>query len=193
VYDAIVLSERDVTPDPLQAAPLVAAAYFARGMTPDDERLARRLRFAGIDVDIRSLVEQAAYDARSIADIAIERILAHSDREALARLAPETLAVPSGRSHRLEYHDDGTVSVSVKLQELFGLAETPVIGPRREPVLLRLLAPNGRPVQTTRDLRSFWQRTYPDVRKELRGRYPKHPWPDDPWTAAPTARPKRRS
>ena len=83
-------------------------------------------------------------------------------------------------------------SASVKLQELFGLADTPRIGPRREPVQLALLAPNGRPVQITRDLRSFWDRTYPEVRKELRGRYPKHPWPEDPWTAPPTARAKRK-
>ena len=64
---------------------------------------------------------------------------------------------------------------AVKLQELFGLAETPRVGPRREPVVFELLAPNGRPVQTTRDLRSFWERTYPEVRKELRGRYPQPP------------------
>ena len=84
------------------------------------------------------------------------------------------------------------MSAAVKLQELFGLADTPRVGPRREPVLLALLAPNGRPVQMTRDLRSFWERTYPEVRKELRGRYPRHPWPDDPWTAPPTARTTRR-
>ena len=94
---------------------------------------------------------------------------------------------------RLEYNEDGTVSASVKLQEVFGLAETPRIGPRREPVLLALTAPNGRPVQLTRDLRSFWDRTYPEVRKELRGRYPRHPWPEDPWSAQPTARAKKRS
>jgi ATP-dependent helicase HrpB len=84
------------------------------------------------------------------------------------------------------------VSASVKLQELFGLAETPRVGPRAVPVRLHLLAPNGRPVQTTTDLRSFWDRTYPEVRRELRGRYPKHPWPEDPWTAAPTARTRQR-
>jgi ATP-dependent helicase HrpB len=98
----------------------------------------------------------------------------------LDRLAPETLGLPSGRRVRLVYRDDGAVVASIKLQELFGVVETPRLGPRREPVLLELLAPNGRPVQTTRDLRSFWQRTYPEVRRELRGRYPKHRWPEDP-------------
>src|SRR4029453_17995819 len=88
---------------------------------------------------------------------------------------------------------DGSVSASVKLQELFGLAETPRIGPRREPVLLALLAPNSRPVQMTRDLRSFWNRTYPEVRKELRGRYPRHPWPEDPWNAPATHRTNKKN
>jgi len=97
-----------------------------------------------------------------------------------------------GRAARLEYHDDGSVTAAVKLQELFGLADAPQIGPRREAVTLELLAPNGRPVQTTRDLRSFWERTYPEVRKELRGRYPRHPWPDDPWNAIATHRAKPR-
>jgi ATP-dependent helicase HrpB len=92
----------------------------------------------------------------------------------------------------LTYADDGSVSASVKLQEMFGLAESPRIGPNRMPVTLHLLAPNGRPVQTTRDLRSFWERTSPEVRKELRGRYPKHPWPEDPWKAPPTHRTARR-
>jgi len=111
----------------------------------------------------------------------------------LDRDAPETLAIPSGRTARLEYNDDGTVSAAVKLQELFGLGETPRIGRRKEPVVLALLAPNGRPVQITRDLRSFWNNTYPEVRKELRARYPKHPWPEDPWSAQPTHRTRRRT
>ena len=72
------------------------------------------------------------------------------------------------------------MALAVKLQELFGQEETPRIGARQEPVLLLLLAPNGRPVQSTRDLRGFWIRTYPEVRKELRGRYPKHAWPLTP-------------
>ena len=96
--------------------------------------------------------------------------------------------LPSGRTAALDYREDGSVVAAVKLQELFGLAETPRIGPRQVPVVFELLAPNGRPVQTTRDLRGFWERTYPEVRKELRGRYPRHPWPEDPWTAEPTHR-----
>jgi ATP-dependent helicase HrpB len=107
-------------------------------------------------------------------------------------LAPERVTVPSGRTAPLRYEPDGGVTASAKLQELFGLAETPRVGPRQVPVTFELLAPNGRPVQTTKDLRSFWNTTYQQVRKELRGRYPKHPWPEDPWTAPPTARAKRR-
>jgi len=102
------------------------------------------------------------------------------------------LPVPSGRKTRLQYQEDGSVVAAVKLQELFGLAESPRLGPRRQPVVFELLAPNGRPVQTTRDLRSFWDTTYQEVRKELRGRYPRHPWPEDPWTAPPTVRTKPR-
>ena len=94
---------------------------------------------------------------------------------------------------KISYGDNDGVSVAVKLQELFGLAETPRIGPAKTPITFHLLAPNGRPVQTTQDLRSFWERTYPEVRKELRGRYPKHPWPDDPWNATPTHRAKPRA
>ena len=93
----------------------------------------------------------------------------------------------------LEYRLDGTVHGAAKLQELFGLAETPLLGPNRIPLTLSLLAPNGRSVQVTRDLRSFWDRTYAEVRKELRARYPKHPWPEDPWTAEPTHRTTRRA
>jgi ATP-dependent helicase HrpB len=93
----------------------------------------------------------------------------------------------------IDYASDGSASVSVKLQELFGLAETPRIGRNRTPITFHLLAPNQRPVQTTQDLKSFWERTYPEVRKELRGRYPRHPWPDDPWNAPATHRTKRSS
>jgi ATP-dependent helicase HrpB len=113
-------------------------------------------------------------------DINLADALTWEVRTALDVEAPDRLRLPSGRTVRLEYRDDGGVMASVKLQELFGVRETPVIGARQEPLLLALLAPNGRPVQLTRDLRGFWERTYPEVRKELRGRYPKHKWPEKP-------------
>jgi ATP-dependent helicase HrpB len=190
-YGAIILAERPSTPDAETAGALLRDAYLARGLTGEDEQLARRLAFADLDLGPDSLVTRAVQGATSLAEIDLASALTWDEKQALERLAPPRLAVPSGRTHPLDYQAGGEVSASVKLQELFGLAETPRIGVRQEPVLLLLLAPNGRPVQTTRDLRSFWETTYPEVRKELRGRYPKHPWPEDPWTAPPTARTTR--
>ena len=83
--------------------------------------------------------------------------------------------------------------MAVKLQELFGLADTPTIAQGRQPLQLHLLSPAGRPMQVTRDLRSFWDNGYPEVKKELKGRYPKHPWPDDPWSAVATRFTKKRA
>jgi ATP-dependent helicase HrpB len=134
----------------------------------------------------------AAIGRRALDELALSPAIGWDLQQRLDRLAPDRIPVPSGRTARVEYQADGTASVSVKLQELFGLTDTPRLGPRQEPLLLVLLAPNGRPVQTTRDLGSFWARTYPEVRRELRGRYPRHPWPEDPWTAQPTARTTRR-
>jgi ATP-dependent helicase HrpB len=108
------------------------------------------------------------------------------------RLAPEAIGVPSGSRIRLEYSESGPPVLAVRLQELFGLAETPRIAKGRIPVVLHILGPNYRPVQVTQDLSSFWNTTYDRVRKELRGRYPKHSWPEDPWTAPPTRGARRR-
>ncbi|WP_019586829.1 ATP-dependent helicase HrpB [Deinococcus apachensis] len=111
----------------------------------------------------------------------------------LDELAPTHLTVPSGSRVRLQYALDGSPPIlAVKLQELFGLAQTPTVNGGRTPVLLHLLSPAGRPVQVTQDLRSFWNSSYFEVRKDLRGRYPKHPWPDDPWSHAPTRQVKKR-
>ncbi len=191
-YDALVLAERSVPVDPEIAAGLLADTWLERGPREADEQLIRRLRFAGREADLASLVRAAAYGARSLDEVKIAGALAPDVARDLDRDAPESIPVPSGRHVRLDYNEDGTVSASVKLQELFGLTDTPRVGRRKEPVLLSLLAPNGRPVQLTRDLRSFWDRTYPEVRKELRGRYPRHSWPEDPWTAPPTARAKKK-
>jgi ATP-dependent helicase HrpB len=128
---------------------------------------------------------------------ALSAMLDFDQRRALDAHAPEELKVPSGMMRRLEYgaRDDepGAPPVlAVKLQELFGLADTPRVGDGRVPVMLHLLSPAGRPIQVTQDLAGFWNRTYPEVKKELKGRYPKHPWPEDPWTATATHRAKPR-
>jgi ATP-dependent helicase HrpB len=191
-YDALTLAERPAAADPREIARLLVGAYLSKPPADADEQLLRRARFAGLDIDARTLAERAAQGIRSLRELDPARGLTGNERKQLDLLAPLTIAVPSGRDARLEYQADGSVTAAVKLQELFGLADTPRVGPRRDTVLLSLLAPNGRPVQVTRDLRSFWERTYPDVRKELRGRYPKHPWPEDPWSAPPTARTTRR-
>ena len=179
-YGAVVLSERIVPPSEDTAASLLAQVYLGRRLGADDQQLLRRLKFAGIDVDVPGLVRAAAYGKRSLDDIRIGDALGWEQRSQLERDAPARLPLPSGRSAPLEYREDGSVVAPVRLQEMFGVLETPKIGARQEPVLLALLAPNGRPVQLTRDLRSFWERTYPEVRKELRGRYPKHKWPEKP-------------
>lgn len=106
--------------------------------------------------------------------------------------APAALVVPSTSRIRLDYAAGGLPVLAVKLQELFGLADTPRIAEGRVQVLLHLLSPAGRPVQITRDLRNFWNSVYPEVKKDLKGRYPRHPWPDDPWNAPPTMRTKPR-
>jgi len=110
----------------------------------------------------------------------------------LDRLAPSHIIVPSGSTLPIDY-DAGEVPVlAVRLQELFGARDTPAIIGGRVPLLLHLLSPAGRPLQVTRDLGGFWTGSYPAVRSEMRGRYPKHPWPEDPTTAPPTARAKPR-
>jgi ATP-dependent helicase HrpB len=114
-------------------------------------------------------------------------LLTHKQQQQLKQLAPTHIDVPSGSHIRLEYSVDGSPPVlAVKLQEMFGLADTPAVNEGRNKVMLHLLSPAQRPIQVTQDLRSFWANTYPIVRKELRGRYNKHPWPEDPWNAPPT-------
>lgn len=118
--------------------------------------------------------------------------LAYPQLQALDREAPERLPVPSGSRIRLAYRGEEPPVLAVRIQELFGLTETPRVARGRVPVLLHLLAPNMRPQQVTDDLAGFWARTYPEVRKELAGRYPKHHWPEDPLRAEPERRPGGR-
>ncbi|NJD39799.1 MAG: ATP-dependent helicase HrpB [Geobacter sp.] len=111
--------------------------------------------------------------------------------QSLDSIAPAYLTIPSGRKVALDYADQDGPVLSAKLQELFGLSESPTVCRGRRAVLVHLLSPAGRPVAVTRDLQGFWERGYQEVRKELRGRYPKHPWPDDPWNAVATHKTKK--
>ncbi|WP_213584393.1 ATP-dependent helicase HrpB [Paenibacillus sp. J2TS4] len=122
----------------------------------------------------------------------LEAMLSWEQRRELDVLAPSHLTVPSGSRIPVDYSDPATPVLAVRLQELFGLTETPRILRGRVPLTLHLLSPAQRPVQVTRDLASFWQNTYFEVKKDLKGRYPKHYWPDDPRSAAPTNRTRPR-
>ena len=188
---ALVLTERPTAVVPEEAARLLSEAWEKRVPGSAEIHLQARARVAGVLIPLEALAEQF-WNAGEMPPDDFLPLLPHRLRQQLERGAPESLAVPSGRSIRLEYRSDGEVVLAVKLQELFGLSETPTVG-AGQPVTLSLLAPNRRPVQTTQDLRNFWEQTYPEVRREMRGRYPRHPWPEDPLAAPATARTKRRS
>ncbi|WP_173199485.1 ATP-dependent helicase HrpB [Geobacter sp. SVR] len=137
---------------------------------------------------IRTAQQLAAVDCTTALGTALD----YRQRQALEQLAPTHLTVPSGSRIRIDYCAGELPVLAVKLQELFGLAETPTVAAGRVAVLLHLLSPAGRPLQVTGDLKGFWDGSYHQVKKEMKGRYPKHPWPDDPWSAPPTRRAKPR-
>jgi ATP-dependent helicase HrpB len=215
--DELVLADREVPPpDADEAAALLAEAAAARlhaALPLDDPEIASllvRLRcLAGWmpelglprldDAALAGLLPELARGRRSFAELRrapwlarLRGALSAGQLAALEREAPERLAVPSGSRIRLTYAEDEPPVLAVRIQELFGLGETPRVAGGRVPVLLHLLAPNLRPQQVTGDLRSFWRNTYPQVRKELQGRYPRHAWPEDPWQAPPQRRPAPR-
>jgi ATP-dependent helicase HrpB len=167
---------------------LSVLASLGRELPPPAELVGKALA-AGATA--RGVLSIAVLLDRQPASLAMEH-LDWSIQQALERECPTHLPVPTGNRIRLDYTQGARPILAVRLQELFGLAETPCIAGGRVPVLLHLLAPNHRPVQVTSDLRSFWNTTYAEVRKELRARYPKHAWPEDPWTEPPTARTKKQ-
>ena len=141
-----------------------------------------------------SLLSTGTLDALARVDVADALLarLSWKQRDRLDAMAPTHCAVPSGSRLPIDYSDAEAPTLAVRLQELFGLADTPRVGGGTVPLTLQLLSPAHRPVQVTRDLAGFWARSYFEVRKDLRGRYPKHHWPDNPLEAQPTARAKRR-
>jgi ATP-dependent helicase HrpB len=140
--------------------------------------------------DISKRNELQKLDANTI----LSTILPWEKNNKLDVLAPERLPVPSGSLIKLDYFPDGRApAMEVRLQEVFGLLETPAVNEGRNKIILHLLSPGYKPVQVTQDLKSFWTNTYAEVRKELRTRYPKHSWPEDPWTAQAVRGAKRRT
>jgi ATP-dependent helicase HrpB len=151
------------------------------------------------DDDLRALWPQICAGCASIAEVRrrsllpiLTSLLDGQQQAALNRFAPTRIEVPSGSHIALQYETGKPPVLAVRIQELFGMRETPRVAGGRVGVLLHLLGPNYRPQQITADLASFWNNTYPEVRKELRRRYPKHAWPEDPWNATAERRPQRR-
>lgn len=189
-YGKLLLREKQVEPSRAEVERLQRKQRAERGLSdPQLQRLVRRAAFADVAIDIEQLVETAASMSGRVDWMSL---LPYDLRRELDREAPESIAVPSGRNVRVEYDEHGNAVASVKLQELFGLTASPRFAHGQKPLIFVMLSPNGSPVQKTADLASFWARTYAEVRKDLRGRYPKHPWPEDPYTAVATARTKKR-
>jgi ATP-dependent helicase HrpB len=212
----LVLSESEVPPDAEEAGEVLARAAaeaLDRALPladPETASFLARARCLGgwmpelglpafNEAFLRGLLPTLAAGRKSFAELrraplldVLRGALSWEQLQALEREAPERLEVPSGSRIRLAYEQGRPPVLAARIQEMFGLAETPRVAVGRVPVLLHLLAPSGRPQQVTHDLRSFWENTYPQVRKELAGRYPKHAWPQDPWNARPERRPRRR-
>lgn len=215
-YLGLVLNERtDSRVDPARAGEVLAEEVRrdwnkAVEIGEDEEQLLRRIevlgRWApetGMPSDIRARLIDAVValcpGRRSLAELRrtdvgglIRGLLSYAQSQALQREVPARFELPGGRSVRIEYHPDRPPKISARVQELFGLSETPRLACGRLPLVVEILAPNQRPVQVTDDLASFWRTTYAEVRKQLRGRYPRHRWPENPLEGAAEG-PRRRS
>jgi ATP-dependent helicase HrpB len=193
LYDGIVLEEsNNSAPDPTAAAALLAEHALETGIerfvdSAQLEEWLGRLEFAGLPApDLSALFPEFCVGMRSFADLRAagsgflawleQRFDAHRLRET----APLTLQLTAGHRTKIHYEHGKTPWIASQLQNFFGMSETPRVGPERTPLVLHLLAPNRRPVQTTTDLAGFWERLYPQVRRELMRRYPRHAWPEQP-------------
>jgi len=207
-YAGMIITESATSPPPnydLSAALASAAAVDLSRVLPLDhppvEQFLARVRCARewlpelelpcfSEEDLRELLPTLARGCRTFAELrrapwlqTLQGLLDYQQLSTLEREVPEKLQVPTGSRITLLYAPGAAPVLAVRIQELFGWRETPRIARGRVPVVLHLLGPNYRPQQITSDLRSFWDNTYPEVRKELKRRYPKHAWPEDPWNA----------
>lgn len=212
LYEDLVLEEsRAPKVDPERAAAVLAEAALARGaraFAEEDalDRLAARIAFAahhapesGLappgEEDLAAALRDLCAGRRSFAELRDAGIeggllarLAPAQRAALERLAPERVTLPGGRSVKVHYEaGEKPPFVESRLQDFFGMADGPRLAAGRVPLVLHLLAPNGRAQQVTTDLAGFWARHYPALRRELMRRYPRHAWPEDPLRASPPA------
>ena len=208
----------DPNPDPNAISELLANGVREHGLdllpwNEHSHQLRQRARFArSIDASIGALSDEDLLERadewlfplligrRRLADIepiaittALETLIGYDALKRIERLAPSCFDSPAGSRHAIDYGASGGPTVEVRAQALFGLASHPMIGGGSVPLVVAITSPAGRPIQTTKDLPGFWQGSWRDVAKEMRGRYPKHPWPDDPASAAPTLRSKRAS
>jgi ATP-dependent helicase HrpB len=193
MYDDLVIQEsKGALPEPQAAAALLAQKALESGIERfiDADSLNEfmaRLEFAGLEPpDVPQMLTQMCSGLRSFAELRKEAAAFLSILEQqvgsrkMSELAPARVRLQSGRQTKIHYEHGKQPWIASRLQDFFGMQETPRIGPQRLPLVIHLLAPNQRPVQTTTDLAGFWQRLYPEVRRELMRRYPKHAWPERP-------------
>lgn len=184
----------DLLPWPEGTVALRQRAAFARAYDATISDLSDEALLATLDDWLPPLLAGKrrldAVAAGALAD-ALAALLGWEGARAVDRLAPPRLTTPAGSSHAIDYAADGGPAVELRPQALFGLTRHPMLADGRVPLVLRLTSPAGRPIQTTRDLPGFWAGSWSAVAKDMRGRYPRHPWPDDPAAADPTLRTKK--
>ncbi|GAA4013596.1 ATP-dependent helicase HrpB [Sphingomonas swuensis] len=178
------------------AQALRARAAFARPFAPDLADLSDAALLERLDEWLAPIVA----NRRRLGDIApgaltqaLHGLLGWDGQQRLDKLAPSHFRSPAGAGHPIDYAAAGGPTIEVRAQALFGLSAHPMVGGEQVPLTLAITSPAGRPIQTSRDLPSFWAGSWREVAKEMRGRYPRHPWPDDPASASPTLRAKPRS
>ena len=194
----------DPAPDPDQVRAFLLNRVRTKGLAlvpfgKGSQALLRRARYAGLDaLGEESLIADLdewlgplltrrldAVDQGALHD-ALRNRLTWDDQQTLERLAPADFHSPAGTRHAIDYEDEGGPSVEVRVQALFGLDRHPSFGSPPQPLLLKLTSPPGRPIQTTRDLPGFWRGSWRDVQRDMKGRYPRHRWPDQPWLEDPS-------
>ena len=201
LYQELAIEEtRRGDPDPVLAAELLASKALEAGIDRFVDRekldafLARAAFAAGYaalprlgEEDVKLALQAAAAGLRSFDELRsasvlgiLEARLSAAERSLLEQVAPERIRLPRGRSVQVHYETGKPPWIASRLQDFFGMKESPRVARGAVPVVLHLLAPNQRPVQTTTDLAGFWERLYPQVRRELCRRYPKHSWPESP-------------